>query len=51
MPFEVTEVEHRTLIGHGGAQNLAAHALLHITVNAQGALAVSIDEVTIVCPA
>jgi hypothetical protein len=51
VPGEITEVEHLTLIGLGGAQNLVADALLHITVNAQGEISVSIDEVRIVCPA
>ena len=51
VPGEVTEVDHLTLIGQGGAQNLLVDALFHITANAQGVIAVSIDEVRIVCPA
>lgn len=50
VPGEVTEVEHMTLIGLGGAPNLLADALMHITVNAQGVIAVTIDEVRIACP-
>lgn len=51
VPGEVTEVESLTLIGQGRAQNQVGFALLHFTVNAQGVLAVSIDELRIVCPA
>jgi len=51
VPGELTEVEHFELIGVAGAQNLLADALLHFTVNAQGEISVSIDEVRIVCPA
>jgi hypothetical protein len=51
VPGEITEVEHLTLIGQGGAQNLLVDGLFHITVNAQGVLAVAIDKLQVVCPA
>ena len=49
VPFVLTEVEHLRLIGQGGVKNLRADALTHITVNAQGELAVSIDRFRILC--
>ena len=51
VPVVFHEVESLTLLGQGGAQNLVGQALFHITVNAQGEVAVAIDELRIECPA
>lgn len=51
VPAVFHEVENLTLIGQGGAQNLVGQALFHVTVNAQGEVAVAIDELRIACPA
>jgi len=51
VPTVFHEVENLTLIGQGGAQNRVGQALFHVTVNAQGEVAVAIDELRIVCPA
>jgi hypothetical protein len=47
--FELTSVLNRHLVGQGGASNLVITAIFHVTVNANGDLAVTFGKATVHC--
>lgn len=49
LPFTTTFVSNFLIIGQGSGNNYLAHTRYHLTVNANGDVAVEIDEVMVDC--